>query len=77
MLPPLLPPALQGALLASRTSWPSAYCLHHANTAACGPGESFYNSSVKWLNKEASEKRAGRKITEDTSERDITGHLEE
>lgn len=77
MLPPLLPPALQGALLASRTSWLSAHCLHRANTAACGPGESFYNRSVKWLNKEVSGKRARRRMPEDTSERDITGHLEE
>lgn len=77
MPPPLLPAASQGALLASCTSWPSAHCLHHANTAACSPRESFYNSSVKWLNAEVSEKRAGRRMPEDTSEGDITGHLEE
>jgi len=55
MLASVLPPASQGALLPSRTSWPSPHCLHRAKTSACGPGESFYNSSVKWLNEEVSE----------------------
>lgn len=54
----------------------------HSVPASCqhcclSPGESSSNCNVKWVNKEMSENRAGRRMPEDISEQDNTGHLEE
>lgn len=73
----MLPPQLAGG-----SAGTSHQLAEHSVPALCqncclSPGESSSNGNVKWVNKEISENRAGRRMPEDISERDITGHLEE